>query len=269
MTDAPPLLELDRATVVRNGTAIIDDLSLIIPSGQHTAILGPNGSGKSSLVKLVTQQLHPLAHADGRPPVRVLGRSDWNIFDLRPMLGIISADMHHRLVDPERGGLTSSLDAVVSGFFASEGLSVQRRPTELMWQRANAALATMEVAHLAERPLSSLSTGEARRVLIARALVTEPRALLLDEPTTGLDLVARRRFLDRLRKIAQSGTTVVLVTHHVDEILPEIGRIILLSHGRIAEDGSKATMLTPERLTAVFEAPVELREEDDYYSAML
>ena len=263
----PPLLELDRATVVRGGAVIIDDLSLRIPIGQHTAVLGPNGSGKSSLVKLVTQELHPLAHADGRPPILVLGRADWNVFDLRPRLGIVSADMHQRMVDSERAGMTPAIDAVISGFFASEGLTIQNAPTDTMWRRGSEALEVMGVAHLADRPLGTLSTGEARRVLIARALVTDPTALLLDEPTTGLDLVARRSFLERLRRIAAAGTTLVLVTHHVEEILPEIGRVVLLAHGRVAEDGGKAEVVTSTRLSSVFGEPVLVESQAGYYSA--
>ena len=118
----------------------------------------------------------------------------------------------------------------------------------------------MGVAHLARRWLDEMSSGEARRVLLARALVTSPRALVLDEPTTGLDLVARHDFMERVRQIAREGTTVILITHHIDEIIPEIERVVLLQAGRIAAAGSKASVLTAERLSGVFEAPIALEE---------
>jgi len=136
-----------------------------------------------------------------------------------------------------------------------------------MRRLAAATLARLDAAHLAERRLDEMSTGEARRVLIARALVTGPRALVLDEPTSGLDLVARGRFLESVRRVARDGTTIVLVTHHVEEIVPEINRVVLLQRGRVAAAGSKAEMLTSERLSAIFGAPIALERRDGYYSA--
>ena len=136
-----------------------------------------------------------------------------------------------------------------------------------MRQRADEALALMEASALADKPLAEMSTGEARRVLIARALVTDPRALLLDEPTAGLDLVARRRFLETLRRIAARGKTVILVTHHVEEVLPEIGRVILLRDGRVFRDGPKQDVLTTQILSALYDTPVQVREREGYYMA--
>jgi iron complex transport system ATP-binding protein len=125
----------------------------------------------------------------------------------------------------------------------------------------------MGAAHLAGRPLNEMSTGEARRVMLARALATAPRALVLDEPTTGLDLAARQAFLERVRQIARDGTTIILVTHHIEEIIPEIGRVILLRGGRIAADGPKRSILTTVRLIELFDAPIALDERNGYYHA--
>ena len=215
---APPLLELDDASVVLGSShRVLDHLNLTVAVGEHTALLGPNGSGKSSLIKLLTRELWPLRHADERPPVRLFGQARWNVFDLRRQLGILSPELDHRFV--ESGVL--GLEAVISGFFASQGLW-HHRVTAAMEASARAALERLGVAHLAEQPLDAMSCGEARRILIARALVHEPVALLLDEPTTGLDLVARRQFLETLRQLAHDGTTILMVTHHVEEIIPEI-----------------------------------------------
>lgn len=264
-TAAAPLLQIDRATVVKNGFRVLNNLSLEITEGRHTAILGPNGSGKSSLIKLITRQYYALARDDGQPIVTIFGKDRWDIFELRSLLGIVSADLHQAFVgDGERAGL----EAVISGFFASQGLATHHRVTLAMRDRAHDALAEVGATHLALKPLEQMSTGEARRILIARALVSDPRALLLDEPTTGLDLLARQHFLEIVRQIAQRGKTIILVTHHIEEIVPEIDRVILMQSGRLFADGPKAKLLTSASLSALFGAPVQARKsEGGYYGA--
>jgi len=263
---APPLVELCDATVVLGGARVLHRLTLSIPLGEHTAILGPNGAGKSTLAKLLTLQQYPLANGD-QAPIRVFGRDRWDVFALRSQLGIVSADLHDRFVQGNTNGVVSAIDAVTSGFFASHGLFAHQRVTGAMRESAADALARMGVSHLAERPLATMSTGEARRVLIARALVHNPRALVLDEPTRGLDLIARHRFMERVRTIARAGTTILLVTHYIDEIIPEINRVVLLKQGRIAIDAPKAEALDAARLTDVFDAPVAVDCADGYYHA--
>ena len=261
-----PLLELADATVVKNGVRVLDGLTLSIAEGEHTAILGPNGAGKTALIHLLTHDHYPLSR-DGPPPVRVLGHDRWNVSDLRARLGIVTSDLHHQFVEGHSAGPVRGLDAAVSGLFATRGFLHGLPVTPEMREQGRATLARVDAAHLADRRLDEMSTGEARLVLIARALVTEPRALVLDEPTTGLDIVARGRFLALMRRIARQGTTIVLITHHVEEIVPEIGRVVLLQRGRIASEGPKASMLTSERLTALFGAPVTLDRVDGYYYA--
>jgi iron complex transport system ATP-binding protein len=136
-----------------------------------------------------------------------------------------------------------------------------------MRERAAAALDAAGAAHLAGRTLDEMSSGEARRVLLARALATSPRALVLDEPTTGLDLVARHSFMETVRRLAFAGTTIVLITHHIEEIVPEIARVVLLRDGRILSDGSRATNLTAQRLSEVFAHPVVVEAAGGYYYA--
>jgi len=261
----PPLLEISEASVVLGGNRILDGLTLTIRAGEHTAILGPNGAGKSTLMKLLTLQLYPFASANGTLPVRVFGRDRWDVFDLRTQLGIVSADLHDRFVHGNAAGGITGNDAVLSGFFASQGLFSHARVTDAMWQQASQALDSVGAAHLAEATLDTMSTGEARRVLIARALVHKPKALVLDEPTRGLDLVARHHFLERVRQVAQRGTTIILVTHHAEEIIPEIDRVILLRRGRVAYDGAKSAVLTAARLTDVFDAPVTVSLVNGYF----
>jgi iron complex transport system ATP-binding protein len=261
-----PLLEIRDASVVLGDCRILDGLTLAIHVGEHTAILGPNGAGKSTLMKLLTLQLYPFASANGTPPVRVFGRDRWDVFDLRAQLGIVSADLHDRLVHGNAAGAITGADAVLSGFFASQGLFSHAHVTGAMQRQAIEALESVGAAHLAGATLDTMSTGEARRVLIARALVHKPKALVLDEPTRGLDLVSRHHFLERVRRVAQGGTTIILVTHHAEEIIPEINRVLLLRRGRVAYDGPKRAVLTAANLTDVFDAPVTVAEADGYFS---
>jgi iron complex transport system ATP-binding protein len=262
-----PVLELIDATVMRDDRRILDSLTLTINAGEHTAIVGPNGAGKSFFTRLLTHEERALARAEGPAPVRVFGSDDWDVFDLRSQLGIVSADLHHRFVVGNNEGRVTGEAAVLSGFLASQGILRYGAITPAMRTRAADALDRMGASHLARRWLDAMSSGEARRVLLARALVTAPRALVLDEPTTGLDLIARHAFMERVRQIARDGTTLILITHHIEEIVPEIERIILLRDGRIAASGSKRSTLTAAHLSQLFDSPVALEEEHGYYYA--
>lgn len=260
------LLVIDQASVMQGDRRVLDHLSLRIAEGQHTAILGPNGSGKSTLVKLIARQLYPLARRDGRGTVRIFGHERWNVAELRRLIGIVSPAVQ---LDYTSDTPVEVFDAVVSGFFAARGTSFNHQVSDEMRLQARAALARLGATDLMGREMASLSTGEARRVLIARALVHRPRALLLDEPCAGLDMASRRHFLESLRVLARNGTTLLLVTHHVEEILPEIDQVVLLREGKVFGQGSKAATLTDAALSATFSLPVRIAQRGDYYSAAL
>jgi iron complex transport system ATP-binding protein len=250
-----PLIELDRATVLRGARPALHAISFRIASGQHTAILGPNGCGKSTFVKLIHRELYPLARP-GSAPVRVLGQERWDVFALRAQLGLVSADVQRDLfAAPD----LSAEGAVLSGFFASRRAPAAGEVSADMRERAADALAAVGAAHLQRRAVAELSTGEARRVLIARALAHAPRALLLDEPTAGLDIAARHRFLDMLQALAEAGTGLVLVTHHVEEIVAPIERVIMLREGQVFADGEPQAVLTSPRLSALYGIALRLR----------
>lgn len=261
---AAPLFELDRATVVRGATRVLHNLSLSIPLGQHTAILGPNGGGKSTFIKLINRELYPLAR-EGDAPVKVFGLRRWNVNELRNRLGVVTSDLTR---DLQQMPYLRVEDAVVTGFFSSFMVPPHRQVDANMRARARRALEQVRAIALADRQVAELSTGEMRRVLIARALVHEPEALLLDEPTAGLDLVARQHFLGLMRTLAQRGITLVLVTHHIEEIIPEIDRVLLLRDGAVHVDGDRATTLTDAHLSHAFGGPVRVRHEDGFYSAV-
>ncbi|HKD75417.1 MAG TPA: ATP-binding cassette domain-containing protein, partial [Ktedonobacterales bacterium] len=233
--------------------------------GEHTAILGPNGSGKSSLIRLITRQYYPLARSDG-PPVQIYGRERWGVAELRTLLGVVSPDAHQLALGGMTHGRATGNDVVLSGFFASTALFAHHHVTDAMRQRTSEMLDLVEATYLAGKPIAAMSTGEVRRIFIARALVPDPRALLLDEPTAGLDLLAMHRFLATIRRVAQHGKTIILVTHHVEEIIPEIGRVILLKEGHVFCDGPKAEVLTGPTLSALYDAPIDVRA-GEYYQA--
>jgi iron complex transport system ATP-binding protein len=273
VSDEPRFLELCNASVALGGARALDGLTLSIDVGQHTAILGPNGAGKSTFMRLLTLQQYPLmereggsrAEEDDPPPIRLFGRDRWNVFELRSQMGIVSADLHDRFVHGNSNGVVNALDAVASGFFATHGVFAHQRVTAAMRAQALEALDRLGAAVLATRTLDTLSTGEARRVLIARALVHTPKVLVLDEPTRGLDLVARHAFMERVRVVAQQGTTILLVTHYIEEIIPEIDRVVLLERGRIAFDGTKREVLTGTRLSQVFAGALLVHEDGGYF----
>ena len=219
--EATPLLDLRNVTVMRGNNLALDRLTLQIASGERVCILGPNGSGKSTLIKTITRECYPVQRDDSA--ISILGRSVWDIFDLRPLLGIVSPDQLAACTTDATG-----MDVVLSGFFSSTRIFPNHHPAAEHRERADAALARLRIAHLAERPVAEMSSGEAKRTLIARALVHEPKTLLLDEPGNTLDICGQLELRATLRELANAGLDIVLVTHHVPEIIPEIERVVLL-----------------------------------------
>lgn len=257
--DQPALIEFEHVTVMRRNTVALDDVSLTIGVGEHVAILGPNGCGKSTLIKAITRECYPLVREGAS--VRILGQDRWNVFELRELLGIVSNDL---MATCTRS--VSGREIVLSGFFSSIGIWSHQEVTPEMHERAGRAMALMEVSHLADRFTDAMSSGEARRMLLARALVHDPRALILDEPSIALDLGAQHELRVILRKLAQSGIGIVMVTHHLSDLIPEIERVVLMNRGRIVADGPVREILVESRLSDLFGHPLELSERDGYYN---
>jgi iron complex transport system ATP-binding protein len=253
------LIEFERISVMRGQTAALHNVSLRIGLGEHVAILGPNGCGKSTLIKTITRECYPLLEEGSS--VRILGKERWNVFELRTHLGIVSGDVMAACTREFLGR-----EIVLSGFFSSIGIWPHQDVTSRMTEDAERAMAMLEVSHLANRFMDEMSTGEARRFLIARALVHQPRALILDEPTVALDISAQHELRMILRKLAHSGIAIVMVTHHVSDLIPEIRRVVLMDRGRIVGDGPTQEILIEPRLSKLFGRPVQLSERDGYYN---
>src|ERR1700740_57108 len=241
----PPLLALSHVTVLREEHPALQDVTLRVDAGEHVCILGPNGCGKSTLIKTITRECYPLAREGSS--ISILGRERWNIFELRSLLGIVSPDLLASCTTDATGR-----DVVLSGFFSSTRVFPHHAPNRDLLEKTDAALARLGIAHLAARPLAQMSSGEAKRTLIARALVHEPQTLLFDEPSNALDIGAQMQLRDTMRELAQDGLGILLVTHHVSEIIPEIERVVLLSAGRVIADGAKEEILTADRLSSLF-----------------
>lgn len=255
-------LELRHVDVARGERVVLHDLNLTVRTGEHVAILGPNGCGKSTLIMTMTCQLYPMV----RPGmvVRIFGRERWDLTELRRHFGVVGAGPMGAEMPGERTSVTTGLDAVIAGFFAASTLWPNLHVTEQMREQAKEALERMEASHLAAQLVGEMSAGEKRRILIARALVHRPRQLLLDEPSNALDLAAQRELRNTLRRLVKEGTGLVLVTHHLGDILPEIERVILMRSGRIVADGAREELLREARLSDLFQAPVRIGRDEEW-----
>jgi iron complex transport system ATP-binding protein len=243
---------------MRGEKTVLHDISLRIQAGEHVAILGPNGCGKSTLIKTITRECYPLARAESS--LTLFGQDSWNVFDLRKLLGVVSNDLMSTCTRDITG-----IEVVLSGFFSSIGIQTYHPVTPAMSEKAREVLDLLEVPHLSDRYMTEMSSGEGRRILIARAMVHTPLALLLDEPSNSLDVSATLELRALMRKLAQSGIGILVVTHHLPDIIPEIDRVILLKTGRVFADGGKEDLLTTKRLSELFGVPVEMGRRDGYY----
>jgi len=255
-------LDLRNVNIARGERIVLHDVNLTIRAGEHVAILGPNGCGKSTLILAITCQLYPIVQPGMH--VRIFGRERWDLTELRRHFGVVSAGPMGSELPGERTAVTSGLDAVIAGFFFASTLWPNLHVSDEMRARAWEALERIEATKLAAQMVGTMSAGEKRRILIARALVHRPRQLLLDEPSNALDLAAQRELRETLRSLAREGTGLVMVTHHLGDILPEIARIILMRDGRIVADGPREEMLTEARLSELFHTPVRIGRDAEW-----
>lgn len=252
------ILQLENATVYRGPAKVFEDICLSIELGVSTAIVGPNGAGKSTLLKLLARELYPSAGS-----VKIFGRDRWNVWELRKRLGLVSPDLQHNYAPAAIGK-----DVVLSGFHSSVNVHDHQQFEGSQLAFADKVIQELGIEHLRGKSFSRMSTGEQRRHLLARALVNDPEALILDEPTSGLDLQASFQYLETARQLMSAGKTLVLVTHHIHEIPPEISQVVLLKAGMVVGQGSKSEMLTNERLSSLFDIPLEVVSANGYFQVL-
>lgn len=249
--DGSAFFEIEKARVWRGETLALKDFSMSLRHGESVAILGPNGAGKSTLLKVLCGELHP--EADPQSHCRLFGQELWSLEELRHTIGVVTPEDVARF-DPEE----IAEDVVLSSLRAAFGRTREMRFSQRDRTLAADAMERLDVRHLSGREFGTLSSGEKRRFLIARALVHNPPVLVLDEPSTALDFAAAAGLTQTLRELAVEGHTLVLVTHHPGEIPPEIGRAILLDQGRVIADGPKRKALESQTLSRLFDLPLKV-----------
>jgi len=260
-----PIVELEHVNVARGQNIVLHDVSFRVEAGEHLAILGPNGCGKSTLLKTATCELYPIARPETR--VRIMGRERWDLTQLKRKMGVVSAEL------PGRQTLSiTGFDAILTGFFSSSMLWPNLTVTEEMRERAEEILRVIDGEKLRTKLVGEMSAGQQRKTMIGRAMAGtategDVKMLLLDEPSNALDLAAQRDLREMLRGLAQQGVAILLITHHIADILPEIDRIVMMREGRIVADGKKSELLTEEKLGGLFGGEIRMTERDGYFNA--
>ncbi|TVZ39606.1 iron complex transport system ATP-binding protein [Alteromonadaceae bacterium 2753L.S.0a.02] len=253
-----PILTLKNATVFRGGRKVFDKLSLELNCGEHTAILGPNGAGKTTLLKLISRELRPVVKEGST--CALFGKTLFNLWDLRQQIGVVSHEFQN-----DYRSLASGLEVVLSAYFGSVGIHGHHKVSEAQRRDALALMEEMNIIELREQRYLELSTGQQRRLLLARALIHQPRVLIFDEPTAGLDMGSALQVLTDLRRLAKKNITLILVTHHLNEIIPEISRVILLNRGTVFSDGNKADVLSSATISELYGMPLIISEHLGYF----
>ena len=255
------IIDFQNITVFQGRNKVLEDFSLTIDESQSTVILGPNGSGKTTLLKLLNRELYIVE--DKASSLKIFEKDRWNVDELRSNLGVVSQHLQYGYSNSAIG-----LYVVLSGFYSSDGIWQHQEFDERKLDRAKEVMDLLAISHLKEREFSSMSSGEQRKFLLARSLVNDPAVLVFDEPTSGLDMSTCFQYLEIIRELISMGKKVILVTHHIHEIPPEVTRVILLKEGRVIEDGDKDQILTNTNLTNLFDWPIKVIKENGYYQAI-
>jgi iron complex transport system ATP-binding protein len=258
---ARPILDIQHATVYRGDTCVFSDFSFMLREGEHAAIVGPNGAGKSTLLKLLAGGVHPLPLDETR--ISLFGEEGGSVWDVRKRIGIVSHDLQRDYLICAEG-----LNVILSGYYASNDTYAYQEFSEAQIARAREVMQELGIESLAGRRFGHLSTGEQRRFLLGRALVHDPSVLVLDEPTSGLDVKACFQYLDLLRTQIRKGKTVLLVTHHIHEIPPEVERVVFLKEGKIIVDRQKSAVLTDKQVSGLFDCRIVLTQANGWYQAL-
>ena len=256
---AEELLRLHNAQVRRDGNIILDVDDFVIHEGERVVILGPNGSGKSTLIKLLTREMMPLWREE--PPVLFRGNPRTELRVIQQTVGVVSTSYAEAMTNSRK-----VMDVVLGGYFGTVGVPYHITVTPEQIEGAHEAMRELHIDQLADRTLGTLSTGQQRRALVARALINGPEVMVFDEPCIGLDPEAMWNLRQSFSALGQAGHTMMLVTHDVADIMPEFERVIFLKDAHIIADGPKEELLTTENLRELFGVPVTLVHDGSRYT---
>ncbi|MGJ0298102.1 ATP-binding cassette domain-containing protein [Aliarcobacter cryaerophilus] len=254
------IIEFKNIDVGYDEKVVLKDINLKIKSGEHFAILGANGSGKSTLMKLIQSQIHPRHTKEFKK--EIFGKSRYSIFELKKELGVITNDLHNYF--EKEAGYLNGFEVVLSGYYSSIGIFTHQDFTKEQIKKALEVMNFLEIIDLKDKKVSSMSTGQLRKCIVARALIHDPKAFVLDEPTVGLDIKAQINFIKLLQKISLK-STIILVTHHLEEIFPEIKNVALIYNNTIFKIGKKEDILNSENLSTVFDIKIEVKQKNERY----
>lgn len=257
---AEKIVEMRNVSVVRKGSYILKNIDLDIDSSENLAIIGPNGSGKTSFVKLLTGDNKPYYEEDGSASLRLFGKDRWNIFDLRNRLGVVSMDLQNRFSDT-----TMVSEVILSGYFASMDIFRDCVITDEMTRAVHESAVRLGIDDILDRRIGNLSLGEMRRVLIARALISKPQLLILDEPMTGLDIVMKDLFRRMFDILSADGIRIVMITHELEDIPSCVNRVIMIKDGEMIADGEKTSVLNDANLSRLYDADIEVTRDERAY----
>jgi len=254
------ILNFENIYVSYDVKPVLENINLKIKEGEHWAILGANGSGKSTLIKLISNDLYP----NTKYPFKkeIFKKDRWSIFELKKNLGIITNDLHNYF--EKQGKFLTAYEVILSGYFSTIGVFKHQDFTDAQHEKALEVLKFLEILEIKDKRVSAMSTGQLRRCIIGRALIHEPKAFILDEPTVGLDIKAQNSFIKFLQKLSKKAS-IILVTHHLEEIFPEISHVALVYKKTIFKQGKKTSILNSKNLSEVFEIDINLEEEQERY----
>lgn len=259
MSKLETILKLNKIWLIRNKKNILKDFNWEVKKGEHWIVLGANGSGKTMLLKMLSGYIWP-----SKGEIFVLGKKfgEVDLSTLRQLIGLVNFDLQQSMQQE-----FEAFEVVISGYFASIGL--YKKPPKEIVKRANSLIRFVGVERVKSNLFPTLSYGEQKRILIARSLISKPKLLLLDEPFSGLDLKAREKFLEFLKKLIQKkdGPTIILVTHHLEEIVPGVSHILALKNGEIKRIGKKEEVLKKGVVKDILGVNLDIIKKGERYSA--
>jgi len=254
------IIEFKNIHVGYDSTIVLKNINITIKQGEHWAVLGANGSGKSTFMKLIQSEIQP--RQDFPFTKKILDQKHSSIFELKKKLGIITNDLHNYFYT--HGSFLSAYEVVLSGFYSSIGVFKHQDFTAEQYNKVDETLKYLEITHLKEKKVKTMSTGELRKCIMARALIHDPIAFVLDEPTVGLDIKAQIDFMKMLKRVSIK-SSIILVTHHLDEIFDGITNVALIAEKTILKSGKKEEILTSQNLSKIFNMDLQIKEKNNRY----